>query len=284
MDIAAENSLNNRIIRNTFRAQVVGYVVASLSSVIETLIDGVIIGQFLGMEAISAFGIVSPLMVAFAMAGAIVSAGARTRYVRLVGEGKVSKAQAVFSLACLLAVLFAAAMMLLVLVFATPLTRLLGATGNAADLLPRARAYLIGIAIGLPVKNLTWILWTFMPIDNDRRLLMIASAATTVINTVLDLLVIFVLHGDTLEMGLASSLSNLMTLFILLLHFRKKDILLRFSFGGLPWSETGNLLRQGLPAGLFRLGNTLRVAFMNHSLALVASSAAIAAYSVHRQM
>jgi Na+-driven multidrug efflux pump/anti-sigma regulatory factor (Ser/Thr protein kinase) len=284
MDIAAENSMNNRIIRNTFRAQVVGYVVASLSSVIETLIDGVIIGQFLGLDAVSAFGIVSPLMVAFAMAGAVVSAGARTRYVRLVGEGKVQKAQAVFSLACLLALLFAAAMMLLVLVFATPLTRLLGAAGNAAGLLPRARAYLIGIAIGLPIRNLSWVLWSFLPIDNDRRLLMTASIATTVINTILDLLVIFVLHGDTLEMGLATSLSNLMTLLILLLHFRKKNILLRFSFRDLPWAETGSILRQGFPAGLFRLGNTLRAAFLNHSLAMVAASAAIAAYSVHRQM
>ena len=125
MDFAAADNRNSRIIRNTFYAQVAGDVVASLSSVIETLIDGVIIGQFLGLDAVSAFGIVSPLMVAFAMAGAVVSAGARTRYVRLVGEGKVQKAQAVFSLACLLALLFAAAMMLLVLVFATPLTRLL---------------------------------------------------------------------------------------------------------------------------------------------------------------
>ena len=47
----------------------------------------------------------------------------------------------------------AAAMMLLVRVFATPLTRLLGATGNAADLLPRARAYLIGIAILPPFST-----------------------------------------------------------------------------------------------------------------------------------
>ena len=38
-----------------------------------------------------------------------------------------------------------------------------------------------------------------------------------------------------------------------------------------------------MPSGVCRLGNTLRCIFMNRMLAIIASSAAIAAYSVHRQ-
>ncbi|MBO6040631.1 MAG: ATP-binding protein [Oscillospiraceae bacterium] len=284
MDSSTNTIQNNRLIRNTFYAQVRAYVAASLTSVLGTLIDGMIIGQFLGVDAVSAFGIASPLMVIVALAGAIISVGARSRYVRLMTVGKVSEAQDVFSLACLLSVLFAVGMMIVTLAFVTPLTRLLGATGQAAYLLPRARAYIIGIMVCLPVRNLSWILWIFMPVDNDRGLLLIASTATAVINVILDLLVVFVIHGDTLEMGLATSLGYLCTLLILLLHFRKENTLLRFSFRNLPWKETGSILWQGLPAGLYRLGNTVRGAFLNHALAVIASSAAIAAFSVHRQL
>ncbi|MBO6041330.1 MAG: ATP-binding protein [Oscillospiraceae bacterium] len=283
METTTTGIRNNRLLRNTFFAQTWAYAAASFTSVLGTLVDGIIIGQFLGIDSVSAFGIASPLMVTFAVAGAVISVGARTRYVRLIAGGQRREAQSVFSLACLLSLLLAAGMMVLVFLFATPLTRLLGAAGNAAALLPKARAYILGIAAGLPARNLVWTLWVFMPVDNDRGRLMIASAATTASNIILDLLVVFVLRGDTLEMGLATSLSHLVTLLILLLHFRRKDILLRFSLRDLPWRETGGILRQGLPSGLYRVGNTLRSAVLNHALALVASSAAIAAYSVQRQ-
>ncbi len=62
-------------------------------SAIGTMVDGVIIGQYLGVDSIAAFGIVSPLMIAFALGGAIVSAGARNRFTRLVGCGEVRRAQ-----------------------------------------------------------------------------------------------------------------------------------------------------------------------------------------------
>ena len=100
---------------------------------------------------------------------------------------------------------------------------------------------------------------------------------------IMDLIVAFVIHGDTLEMGLATSMSYYAGLAVLLLHFRKKDILLRFSFRGIPWRETAGIITKGLPVGVSRLSNTFRSAFMNGLLAVIASSAAIAAYSVQRQ-
>ena len=59
--------MKNRIIRNTFYAQLAAYIVASMASTIGHLVDGVVIGQCLGVESTAAFGVVSPLMVAFAI-------------------------------------------------------------------------------------------------------------------------------------------------------------------------------------------------------------------------
>jgi anti-sigma regulatory factor (Ser/Thr protein kinase) len=122
-----------------------------------------------------------------------------------------------------------------------------------------------------------------MPLDNDRNLPVISSIFLTVSDIVMDLAAVLFFHGNTLEMGIATSISYYVALAVLLTHFRKKDIFLRFQFRGLPWKETAAILGRGMPSGVCRLGNTLRCIFMNRMLALIASSAAIAAYSVHRQ-
>ncbi|MBR6007208.1 MAG: ATP-binding protein, partial [Clostridia bacterium] len=275
--------MGNRILKNTFYSLVGAYVLSSLTSVIGSLVDGVIIGQFLGVDSLAAFGLIAPIEVVLVLIGAVLASGARTRFLHLIGKGQVKEAQGVFSLAVTLAVGAAVIMMAAMLVFSTPLTKLLGASGNAADLLPGARAYLIGVTLGLPARNAMWILWPFMTIDNDRKLPLIASIVMTAADIILDLIVVLVLHGNTFEMGLATSLSYCAALTVFMMHFRKKDILLRFSFRSLPWKETGRMLTHGMPAGFFRLGNTLRGTVMNRLLAFAASSAAIAAYSVYRQ-
>ena len=217
---------NRSIIRNTFYIQLLAFIMLSLSSSVGSMVDGIVIGQFLGVDSIAAFGIINPLMIAFSIIGAVVSAGARNRFTSLLGAGKTEQARQVFSL-----------------------------------------AFLNG----------------FMPLDNDRNLPVISSIFLTVSDIVMDLAAVLFFHGNTLEMGIATSISYYVALAVLLTHFRKKDIFLRFQFRGLPWKETAAILGRGMPSGVCRLGNTLRCIFMNRMLALIASSAAIAAYSVHRQ-
>lgn len=273
----------SKLIRNTFYAQLIAFILSSLTQTLGSLIDGVVIGRCLGVDSMAAFGLISPLMVTFSIFGAIISKGARNRYTRLIGEGKMKEAQSVFSLSVMLSIGLAGVLMLLIFLFATPFTELLGASGNAAHLMPKARDYLISVTIGLPAINLMKILTSFLPIDNDRELPVISSIVLSAADIILDLIVAFVIHGDTFEMGMATTISYYLATAVMLLHFRKKNTLLRFSFRNILWNETGNMIYKGLPSGICRLGNTVRSSFMNHLLSVIASSAAIAAYSVHRQ-
>ena len=277
------NTTSRSIIRNTFYIQLLAFILLSLSSSVGSMVDGVVIGQFLGVDSTAAFGIINPLMIAFSIIGAVVSAGARNRFTKLLGAGKTEQARNVFSLACILSTGIAAALMLFLIIFSGPVTSALGASGNTADLLPQARNYLIGISFGLPAMNLVRVLNGFMALDNDRNLPVISSIFLTVSDILMDLAAVLFFHGGTLEMGVATSISYYVALAVLLTHFRKKDIFLRFQFRGLPWEETSSILGKGMPSGVCRLGNTLRCIFMNRMLALIASAAAIAAYSVHRQ-
>ena len=247
---------NRSIIRNTFYIQLLAFIMLSLSSSVGSMVDGIVIGQFLGVDSIAAFGIINPLMIAFSIIGAVVSAGARNRFTSLLGAGKTEQARQVFSLACALSTGFAAALMLFLIIFSGPVTSALGASRNTAGLLPLARDYLIGISFGLPAMNLVRVLNGFMPLDNDRNLPVISSIFLTVSDIVMDLAAVLFFHGNTLEMGIATSISYYVALAVLLTHFRKKDIFLRFQFRGLPWKETAAILGRGMPSGVCRLGNS----------------------------
>lgn len=275
--------IRSKIIRNTFYVQLVAYILSSLTRTIGGMIDGVIIGQFLGVDSMAAFGIISPLMVGFALTGSIVASGSRYRYTMLIGEGQIKKAQGIYTLSVIVSVGIAALLMLIIIPLAGPIASLLGASGNAADLLPKAKDYLIGIAIGLPAINGMHILNNYMAIDNDVQLPVIASMVLTATDIILDIIVAFVIHGDTFEMGLATSISYTMAVLVLLLHFRKKNIILHFTPKNIDWKELGGIITKGLPVGVFRVGFTIRSAFMNGLLAAIASSSAIAAYSVYQQ-
>ena len=73
------NTNNRSIIRNTFYIQLSAFILLSFSSSVGSMIDGVVIGQFLGVDSIAAFGIINPLMIAFSIIGAVIVAGARNR-------------------------------------------------------------------------------------------------------------------------------------------------------------------------------------------------------------
>lgn len=272
----------NNIIRDAFYSTLFVFVVSSLTTSIGSLIDGVIIGQCLGVDSVTAFGIISPLMFVFALIGSIVSSGSRNRFTRIMGEGKIEKARGVFSLACILSVGIALLLMLIMLCFSRSISEMLGARGNAANILPKAQAYLIGVAIGLPAMNAVRTLSAYMTIDSDKKLTIISTVVMTIANILMDLFVAFVIHGDTLEMGITTSLGYYIAFVVLLLHFRKKDIMLKFSFKNIQWKESFKIIKTGLPVGVCRTSNTIRSAIMNNLLAITASAGAVAAYTVHR--
>ncbi len=273
----------SRIIRNAFYIQFAAYLFSELTHIIGNIVDGVIIGQYLGVESMAAFGIVSPMMVVFSIFGTIIATGSRNRFTRLLGEGKRQEAQGIFSLSLLLSIGSALLLMIGILLFAGPIAALLGASDHAASLLPKARGYLIGISFGLPALNAIGVLNVYLPIDNNRQLPMNASLVLTVTDIILDIVAVFILHGDTLMVGLVTSISQYAALAVLLLHLRRKNRILRFSFRNPPWREIPGIIRHGIPIGVCRVAYTVRVAFMNHLLAAAASASAIAAYSVYQQ-
>ncbi len=273
---------SNRIIRGTFNASVAAFVLSSLTTSVGSLIDGVVIGKFLGIESLEGFSLVSPILIVFSLIGAVIASGARSRFTMMMGGGDIDGARGVFTLSATLGTGLPALLLLVILLFPDPICRLLGATGGAADLLGQTRGYLIGVAIGLPAMNLNRILSVYMAVDNDRLLPVISSLVLTVVDIALDVIVA-ASGGGNLGMGLATSVSHYAALAVLMTHFRRGERLLRFTPSAIRWKEARVMIVRGLPAGIGRASNTLRTIVLNQSLAWFAVAGCIAAYGVQRE-
>ena len=86
----------SRIIRNAFYLQLGAYVFSQMTRMIGSIVDGVMIGRFLGVDSIAAFGIVSPALVVFSIFGMLISIGSRNLFTRFIGEGKLDEARGIF--------------------------------------------------------------------------------------------------------------------------------------------------------------------------------------------
>lgn len=273
----------SKIIRNTFYIQLVALIVADLTQTIGKMIDGIIIGKYLGVESIAAYGIISPLMSIFSVFGTIVSTGSRNCFTRTIGKGKTNEAQGIFSLSLLFSLFTSVLLMIIIFLFPSEITSLLGASRNVTSLFIKARDYLIGIAIGLPAINMMSVLVSYLPIDSDRNLPIISAIVLTVSNIVLDLLVVFYFHIDTFGMALTTSISYYLAVLVLLFHFRKKNIILHLNIKSIKTKYLKEIAIQGSPIAMCQVGYIVRVAYMNRLLASLATSSVIAAYSVYQQ-
>lgn len=61
------------------------------------VVDGLVIGNFLGVDAMAAYGLASPIFVVIAAIGGVISSGLQTVCAKLLGGGKVEEAKRSFS-------------------------------------------------------------------------------------------------------------------------------------------------------------------------------------------
>lgn len=277
-----EHTVVDTVFKSSWRV----YMLNSFTWAIGMLVDGAIIGNFLGVNPVAAYGLVWPLTLVYALIGNVVSGGARSLYTRYAGQGKLPEANRVYSLALLLAVGLSLAAMLLSYAMLSPLAQLLGASGDHALLRPQVCQYLGGLLLSLPFDNGAKVISCFISIDSDDRHVVIATVAMTVTDIVGDLLVVLVFHGGMFLLGFTTALGQLVYFLILSLHFLRPDRMLHFTLKGL--TRVGEKIRlilyHGAPVGISHIASAVCGIVVNRILAASASASYLAAYSVHQSM
>ncbi len=270
------------MIKRVFRQMLFTQIVSAMTVMICMVIDSIMIGRFLGVDAMTAYGLASPVLLVFAAFGSMLSAGIQVFCGKAMGNGDMNETNAGFSSSVVIVTAVSLTGVLAVLLFTSPLCVLLG----AGDPVPENKVffmtvdYIRGFIIGAPAFLFAQIMVPYMQISGQRTRLVVAVAAMTVSDILFDILNVFVVKQNTFGMGLASSLSYYIAFVIGIVYFFKKNCMFRFKIKLVKLKCCLSLLKEGIPTVINQISLVLLVFTLNKILLDVGGNSAVAAYSV----
>ena len=270
------------MIKKVFRQMLVTQILSAMTVMLCMLVDSIMIGRFLGVDSMTAYGLATPVLLIFAAFGSMLSAGVQVMCGKTMGSGDMEATNACYTVAVTLALGVSVVGLIGVTVFSSPLCTLLGAGKPTPDntVFFLTQDYLRGFIIGAPAFIFAQIMVPFMQISGNRTRIIVAVVAMTLGDVALDILNVFVVKWGTLGMGLASSASYYIAFAIGIAYFFKKKCMFKFRMKLIKGKTCGELLKYGVPTVINQISLVLLVFVLNKVLLEVGQNLAVAAYSV----
>lgn len=271
---------NDYIVRNLYRSFVIVSILSALTATVGMLIDNMIVGCYLGSDALGAMGVVGPVSLLLSAFGNICSGGGTARASQALGRGDREQVCRIFTVTMLFAFLVGAALTAIGLFFAPQIAGILGAQGALKELTTQ---YLYGYFLGaLPTLMMT-ALMGFFRIDGSPRLPILCIAVMTGCNIVLDLAMVLVLHKGMFGMALATAISYFLAVLVGCSHFTKKYNTLKLTAVKGIGKELFSMIVTGAPTAISRISDTLKVMILNNLMVTVIGVGAVTALNVRTQ-
>lgn len=199
-------------------------ICSSLAMTICTLVDAMLVGNFAGSDGLAVANIATPVFLTYALVGVTIGTGANVRIGELLGESSTDEANRVFRAQLTFGVWVGTGLLILSFLLRRGLLSFLGAKG---ELLYMAEEYLTVVFFSAPIFILYHILSVSVKTDGDPKLAAVASATVIIVNLSLDLLFMKVFHWGIVGASVSLCIAETLGSAILLLHFFKKQALLR---------------------------------------------------------
>lgn len=271
---------NDYIVKKLYISFVVVSILSALTATVGMLIDNVIVGAFLGDEALGAMGIIGPISLVFSAFGNICSGGGAAKTSQALGKGDTERTHQIFSVTMIFVFISGALLTAVGLVFTTQIAQLLGAQGS---LLEPSVDYLRGYFLGAIPTIMTTALMGFVKIDGSPRLPLLCIAMMTVTNIILDIAMVTLFDLGMFGMALATSIGYCMAVLTGLTHFAKKSSTLRLAKPKQIMSELLSMITTGAPTAISRICDTIKVMVLNNMLVIVVGVGAVTALNIRTQ-
>ena len=270
------------MIRRLFRQMMITQVISSMTVTLCMLIDSIVIGRFLGVDAMAAYGYTQPVLLAFAAPGAMISAGIQVVCGNTLGSGDRDETDSCFTVSVALTALISVLGLAAVLIFSGPICTLLGAgkPGAQNPVYYLTKDYLTGFIIGVPAFLTAQIMVPYLQMSGRRMRLVSAVLVMTILDIAFDLINVLLIHGGIFGMGLASSLSYYAAIIVAIGYFTGKDCLFRLRKKGLSLAMLRRITGGGVPTVINQLSLVLLILLINNLLKSTGGNDAVAAYSV----
>ena len=233
------------------------YILVALSGCLGTVVDGIIVGNLISEDGVSAINLSTPITQFIFTLHLLINAGAGMLVAYALGQKKTDDARRFFTRSLSLTVGLGLVLSIVGgLIFPQQTARMLC---DNEQILPLARDYMQVLLIGCPAFILMWGLSTMVGVDGSPRLVSLAVIIDNAVNLFLDIIFIQWFGWGITGSSAATVVGHLVGIAILLSHWRKPEnrrLVPVFSTDGLAatWKR---IISQGAPLAVASICLTL---------------------------
>lgn len=242
---------------------------------INALIDNLIASNAIGSDAVAGVALFSPLSGFLNGVSGLFAVGGVVIIIRHLGKTEKERANLTYSTIIIVSVVISLLFTMVMLLFAPFIASILGGSGNQ---------YLIDYTKGIAVFQIAAYLSTFLmnslQVVGDNKRAVVSIVAMAASNVGGDILFVVVLGMGAYGLGLATAISYIVQLVVLVPPFIKKDCPLKFSMGVIDFSSLSECIKQGLPSALVNITFVVKALSINFALIASGGDMAVAAGAV----
>ncbi|MCH1982434.1 MATE family efflux transporter [Ruminococcus sp. OA3] len=236
-------------------------MIGMMINALYNLVDAYFVGG-LGTSQVGAITVTFPLGQVIVGLGLLFGNGAASCISRLLGRGENATADRTASTALYSSLIVGAVVIILNMIFLTPILKLLGATDS---ILPHALTY-AGIYIISSIFNIFNVTMNnIVTSEGAAKTTMCALLTGAVLNIILDPVFIYVLNLGIAGAAVATAISQAVSTLVYLGYVRRKKSVFSFRFKRCCFSRQtlSEILKIGIPTLVFQLLTSLSIALVN---------------------
>ncbi len=247
-----ENDINKQFYRFLW-----AYILVALSGCLGTVVDGIIVGNLISEDGVSAINLSTPITQFIFTMHLLINAGAGMLVAYALGQKKIDDAKRFFTRSLSLTVGLGLLLAIVGgLIFPSQTARMLCSN---EQILPLAEDYMRVLLIGCPAFILMWGLSTMVGVNGSPRLVSLAVIIDNAVNLCLDIVFIKWFGWGITGSSAATVIGHLVGIAILLTHWRNPEnrrLSPVFSTDGLvaSWKQ---IISQGAPLAVASICLTL---------------------------
>ncbi len=245
---------------------------------VNSIIDGVVAGRFIGPEAVGVIGLYYTVLRILEAVGALLLAGSAILCGKNLGAGKIEETRGVLSMSMLIAGVFGAVLTLLSFLSPGMVSEILGADEHLKSSLS---AYVVGYAVGIVPQLLGQQFGLCLQLERQEKRGEIGIVLMMCSNAILDIILVVMMDLGLFGLALATSISNWLYFFTVSSYYLKKHTQLKPSFRLIAWNKCSALIRVGAPNAILVVSLAARCMVVNRIVMRYCNADSLSALSAY---
>ena len=216
---------NSKLINRKFITYLIPSILMIFAMQFGSLVDGILVGNFIGNEALSASSLVLPILYVVQIPGFALGIGGSIVVANLLGKRDINGAKKAFSFSIIVGMGISILFAILSLFLSKPLAALFGESS-----LEYSYPYVYMYLLTDPIITFALLIGSFMAVDNNPRLSSIFYIVSNIAKVGLEILFIKVLNMEMYGAALSTGAGYLVGAIVTIFYFKSNKRMLSLTF------------------------------------------------------